>query len=305
VFSLVDAANSSSSPNYVENMENMADMQEWMRTFAANHAAGNIDSFGTQISQNMYGYIGVNGTKYTLMPWDLNIDLGGPKSWAPGQNLLEYDSNDANMGVIFHTPAFLRMYWRAQQDLINGPLDIDLTTGALLNAKYQAFVANGLEVENPNSALLPWIASARLAIASQLSQVDATNFTVNPAVVASNDVVFVSGAAPMAVGTIWINGAAWPITWTTLTNWTLAVPLHSGTNQLSITAIDPHGQAMPGYSGSASVLYNGTIPSPVGRVVINEIMYDPVVPGASFLELYNNSSNTTYDLSGWQVPGLF
>jgi len=305
VFSLVDAANSSASPNYVENMENMADMKEWMRVFAANHAAGNTDSFGAKVSQNMYGYIGVNGTKYTLMPWDLNIDLGGPRSWAPGQNLLEYDSNDPNMGVIFHTPAFLRMYWQAHQDLINGALDINLTTGALLNAKYHAFVGNGLVVENPNSALLPWIASARLNIGSQLSQVDTANFTVNPAVLASNDVAFVSGTAPMAVGTIWINGVAWPITWTTLTNWTLAVPLHSGTNQLSITAMDPHGQAMPGYSGSASVLYNGTISSPVGRVVINEIMYDPIVPGASFIELYNNSSNTTYDLSGWQIPGLF
>jgi spore coat protein CotH len=44
VFSLIDAANSSSSPNYVANMENMANMENWMRVFAANHAAGNWDS---------------------------------------------------------------------------------------------------------------------------------------------------------------------------------------------------------------------------------------------------------------------
>ena len=69
------------------NLENMANMEEWMRVFAANHAAGNIDSFGTQISQNMYGYIGLNGTKYTLMPWDLNIDLGGPQSLATGRRI--------------------------------------------------------------------------------------------------------------------------------------------------------------------------------------------------------------------------
>src|SRR5208283_4898034 len=238
VFSLVDAANSSSSLNYVANMQNMANMEEWMRTFAANHAAGNIDSVGTQISQNMYGYIGVNGTKYTLMPWDLNIDLGGPQSWGPGQDLLVYDTGDPNLGEIYSTPAFLRMYWRAQQELVNGPLNIALTTGPLMNAKYNTFVANGLNVENPNSAVLPWIASAQSSIASQLAAVNASTFSVNSTATISNNMAFVSGVAPVNVETIWINGEAWPVTWTTLTNWMVAVPLLPGTNQLNITAVD-------------------------------------------------------------------
>ncbi|MGO8929591.1 MAG: lamin tail domain-containing protein, partial [Limisphaerales bacterium] len=304
VFSLVDAANSSASPNYVANMENMADVEEWMRVFAANHAAGNIDSVGTQISQNMYGYIGVNGTKYTLMPWDLNIDLGGPQSLAPGQDLLVYDPSDPNLGVIYHTPAFLRMYWRAQQELVNGPLNIAVTTGPLLNAKYNAFVANGLSVENPNTALLPWIASAQASISSQLAAVNASAFTVNPSVTVSNNVAYVSGAAPVAVETVWINGEAWPVTWTTLTNWTVTMPLRPGTNQLNVTAVDINGDPITGDAASVSAVYTGTAPSPVGQVVINEIMYAPVWPNASFIELYNNSANTTFDLSGWQLPQL-
>ena len=48
VFSLVDAANSYGTPNYVANMENLANMENWMRVFAANHAAGNWDSFGAK-----------------------------------------------------------------------------------------------------------------------------------------------------------------------------------------------------------------------------------------------------------------
>ncbi len=67
VFSLVDAANSSGTPNYVANMENIANMENWMRVFAANHAAGNWDSFGAQNGQNLYGYIGAQGTKYSLV----------------------------------------------------------------------------------------------------------------------------------------------------------------------------------------------------------------------------------------------
>jgi hypothetical protein len=304
VFSLVDAANSSASPNYVENLENIADMEEWMRAFAANHAAGNLDSIGTEISQNMYGYIGASGTKYTLMPWDLNIDLGGPQSWGPGQNLLVYDGNDPNLGIIYQTPAFLRMYWRAQQILVNGALNINLYTGPLMKAKYNAFVANGLSVENPNSAILPWISAAQASIASQLAAVNATNFAVNPSVTISNDVAYVSGTAPVAAETVWINGEAWPITWTTLTDWTLTVPLHAGTNQFNVTAVNTNGAPIAGYAGSASVIYTGNVPSPVGQIVLNEIMYDPLVPGAAFIELYNNSSNTAFDLSGWQIPAV-
>ena len=304
VFSLVDAANSSASPNYVANMENIANMEEWMRVFAANHAAGNIDSFGTEISQNMYGYMGVNGTKYTLMPWDLNIDLGGPQSLSPGQNLLSYDGSDPNMGIIYRTPAFLRMYWRAQEELVNGPLDISAQTGPLLNAKYNTFVANGLTVEDPNSALLPWIASAQTSIAAQLAALNASAFSVNPAVTMSNNVAYVSGAAPVAVETVLINGKAWPVTWTSLTGWTVAVPLLSGANQLNVTAVDINGQLIAGDTGNVSAVYNGAELSPVGHVVINEIMYAPMVPDASYIELYNNSTNITFDLSGWQLPEL-
>jgi len=32
-------------------------------------------------------------------------------------------------------------------------------------------------------------------------------------------------------------------------------------------------------------------------------MYNPVVADAQFVELYNNSTNTAFDLSGWQLQG--
>ncbi|MGO8700957.1 MAG: lamin tail domain-containing protein [Limisphaerales bacterium] len=304
VFSLVDAANSSASPHYVANMENIANMDEWMRTFAANHAAGNIDSFGTEISQNMYGYCGVNGTKYTLMPWDLNIDLGGPQSLAPGENLLQYDLNDPNMGIIYQTPAFLRMYWRAQEELVNSALNINLYTGPLLMAKYNAFIANGLNVENPQSALLPWISAAQASIAAQVAAVNAASFAVSSTVTVTNNIALVSGTAPFAVQTVWVNGEACPLTWTSLTAWTVSVPLRPGANQLMVTGIGANGQAIAGDTASLSVVYKGTLPSPAEQIVFNEIMPNPLVPNASFIELYNNSTNTTFDLSGWEIPAV-
>jgi hypothetical protein len=65
--------------------------------------------------------------------------------------------------------------------------------------------------------------------------------------------------------------------------------------------VDIHGQPIPGASNSVSVFYAGTIPSAVGQVVINEIMYNSSGANGQYLELYNNSSTTAFDLSGWRM----
>jgi hypothetical protein len=308
VFSLIDAANSSASPNYVANMENMANMENWMRVFTANHAAGNWDSFGAQNGQNLYGYIGTGDTKYSLMMWDFNIVFGGggssSPSWGPGQNLFTLNSQDTNMTAIYNNPTFRRMYWRALQELVNGPLNVT-NSGPLLVAKYNAFVANGFSsVENPTVNIEPWLSQAQSSIASQLAAVNATSFTVNPTVTVSNNVAYVTGVAPVNVDVVWINGVAYPLTWTSLTSWSVAVPLVNGTNNFSVVGVDINGQPIADDTGGISIVYNGTNASPVGQVVINEIMYAPAVNNAQFVELYNNSTNTTFDLSGWQLQGL-
>ncbi len=307
VFSLIEAANSYGTPNYVANMENLANMENWMRVFAANHAAGNWDSFGAQNGQNLYGYIGTLGTKYSLLMWDFNIVIGssasGSVSWGPGQDLFTLNSQDTNMANIYNTPVFLRMYWRALQELVNGPLDVT-NSGPLLMAKYNAFTKNGFSVENPTAAIEPWLSEAQSSIASQLAAVNTTNFSVSPNVTFSNDVAYVTGQAPVNVDFVWINGVAYPLTWTTLTNWVVTVPLLNGTNSLSVVGVGTTGQPISGDSNNLSVVYTGTNTSPVGQVVINEIMYNPPVAGAQFVELHNNSTNATFDLSGWQLQAL-
>jgi hypothetical protein len=303
VFSLVDAACNSSSPSFVANMENMANMENWMRVFAANHAAGNWDCFGSQNGQNLYGYIGALGTKYTLLMFDFNIVLGNSSSWGPGQNLLTINGADQGMANIYHNPAFLRMYWRALGELVNGPLNV-ANSGPLIMAKYNAMAVNGLSVENPQANIEPWLAQARTSIASQLAAVNASSFSVNSSVTVSNNLAYVTGTAPVNVASVWINGAAYPLRWTSVTNWTVTVPLATGTNKFSVTGVDRNNQFIAGDSNSVSVVYSTTNASPVGQIVINEIMYAPSVANAQFVELYNNSTNTTFDLSGWQFQGL-
>ncbi len=305
VFSLVDAANSS-GPNFVANMENMANMENWMRVFAAGHAAGNWDFFGAANGQNLFGYIGTQGTKYTLVMWEVESIFGSTNnaSWPPGQDLFTINGNDPNLQKIYNNPTFLRMYWRALQELVNGPLSVAVS-GPLLDAKYHVFLENGLSpIENPSGNIKPWLSAAQSSIAAQLAAVNATGFSVNPSVTLNDNVAYISGGAPVNVDFVWINGVAYPLTWTSLTNWSVTMPLTNGANNLSIVGVDRNGQPLAGTSNQLTVQYNGTIPSPVGKIVINEIMFDPLVPDAPFIELYNNSSNTTFDLAGWQLPAV-
>ncbi len=128
-------------------------------------------------------------------------------------------------------------------------------------------------------------------------------FAINSETV-SNDVALLSGTAPLGVKTLWFNGVEWPITWSTVSNWNATIPLRPGTNQFTVQGVDLHGQPVTGASNSIAILYTGAAASPVGQVVLNEIMYEPTVPGADYLELYNNSPSLTLDLSGWQLSGL-
>jgi hypothetical protein len=304
VFSLIDAACSHGTPNYVRDMENLADMENWMRVFAANHAAGNWDSFGCSSGQNLYAYAGTLGTKWSLMMFDFNIGLGTEVNYPPGQNLFTTLGGDTSMAAIYSEPTFRRMYWRALSELLtNGPLNLSLSV-PLLNAKYSAFTANGISVEDPNLNLIPWVTQAAPLVAAQVNAANATNFSVDAGITVSNNLAYFTGQAPFNVNTIWINGSAYPLTWTTVTNWLITVPLQNGTNQFNFVGVDRYGQPLAGDTNTVNVVYNGTNASPVGQVVINEIMYNPPVANAQFVELYNNSTNVTFDLSGWQFQGL-
>src|SRR5204863_9499169 len=58
----------------------------------------------------------------------------------------------------------------------------------------------------------------------------------------NNNLVVLSGTAPIQVKTIEINGIAYPVTWTTASNWTRRVPIGAGANLLTVRGIDNDGR---------------------------------------------------------------
>jgi len=225
----------------------------------------------------------------------------------PPQTAGLFNSEDPTVGRMYSHPPFVRAYWRAVEEAINGPFD-PAKFGPVMDAKYQSLVANGIKwcdgqpLTNP-SAVKTWFNQRRTFLQNQLATV-AASFSVNNTASVANGVATISGTAPVGVATITINGVPWQVQWTGVNTWTATVPLQNGNNVFNVVGLDSKGQPISGASGSVAVNYGGTPPSPEGQVVINEIMYAPSLAGAEYVELFNTSSDTTFDLSGWEFSGL-
>ncbi len=309
IFALVDAVNATAPEPYTAATLGLVDMEEWMGILATEHIIVNFDAYGHLIGKNMYAFL-PDGGKWQLYMFDLDwlmlAAVNFNSSYGPSSAPL-FNADDPTITRLYAHPPFARAYWRAIEAAVNGPLNA-ANCNPVMDAKYQSLLANGITwcdggALNAPTPVKTWFSQRRTFLQSQLATV-AAPFTVNSSVVVSNNVGVVTGTAPVGVAEVWINGAAWPVTWTSLTGWTSRVPLKPGNNALSVVGVDRSGQPVTGASNTVAAVYSGTVPSPAGQVVINEIMYNPAVPGGEYIELSNTSTNLTFDLSRWRFEGL-
>jgi len=305
LFTLVDTAIAPTNAAYVQNLDAIADVENWMRTFALEHALGNWDSFGYRNQQNMYAYKPERG-RWSMLIWDINIIFGGGTRGTPiatNENLFEIDTGDVAMNAIYSVPVYRRAYWRALEEIANGVF-LNVKADPVMDSRFESFEASGVHVTAPN-LIKHWIAQRRAYILAELARVNPSSLTVaGPAEFTSpTNLLTFSGVAPVGIHTILVNGVAWPATWTTLTNWTLRVPLGQATNRLTFVGVDVHGNPIPGASNQVTIVYSGAILPPQGNVVFYEIMYNPTSAGAAYVEIFNHSA-FAFDLSGWRVNGL-
>jgi hypothetical protein len=313
VYALVDAANTATNAGFQQNMEAVVDMEQWMRVFAIEHACGNWDSVGANNEQNMYGYKPENGP-WRLFIFDFNIVLGNSGSWGPGpDNLFTYNTQNfpgqptgnVPMANVYSNPAFRRAYLRAFKEIANGPM-LNAKVDPVMDAKYDAFRANGLNAISPDS-VKTWINTMRSSLQTALNNnaAGALPFNAGPSTsyTATSNFFVITGSAPIEAKYITINGVVWPVTWTNISAWTARLPLQAGTNAFVFGALGVQGDSL-GLSTTANVIAPTNSPDSLTNIVFNEVMYHPTVAGASYVELFNQSTNATFDLSGWRVDGL-
>jgi hypothetical protein len=255
VFDLVDAFNRKDNQEFTTQVSALIEVEQWMRTFAVERAVGNWDSFGYANDQNMYFYKPPQG-RWQLCIWDMDMPMGTAGVYPATDSILSTGNVSAPEQRFLKHPPFCRAYLRALQEVMKGPVG---WIGPLLDAKASAFAANGINAASPQG-IKNYLAARTAAINGEL-----TNFRVpftlrGPASAESPEPQFqLTGTASFEAEAIRINGARFPVVWTTVTNWSVTVPLPAPTNQLTVVAEDIRGDPLPGATGAVTVTYHDTV----------------------------------------------
>ena len=300
-YGLSGASNSAVLPDF-DRFASIIDYEQWMRIFAVQRAVGNWDSYGYARGKNDYAYIGRdNGARFAQLTWDIDFTMGvGGRSATGG---LFDEVSDRRVAGMLSTPTTLRAYWRGLWDVAMGPFDTNFLSPVLF-AKQAALLANNVNVDTgvvPNT-ILTFAAARRTFLLSQMNNIT-NNFNVAGLLTFSTNasLVTIGGYAPIQGRDIYINGALYPVTWTSVTSWVARVVLGAGVNTLVVD--NRMNTGATNGTRTLSINYTGPSADPAGSVVFNEIHYNPTIPDASFMEIVNVASNA-FDVSGWELNGL-
>ena len=269
----------------------LMDLDEWLRAYALLTLCGVNDTYTFWLQHNMMFYFRPADHKAVYLMWD--------DDFAFARSATSAIVGDQNLGRIINLPSNLRGLYGQFLDLFATHYNTNYMAYWL--SHYGPFSgANYTPRMTYIQQRTDYIRSAIAAAGGNTPfSVSATNLTVT-----GSNLLSLSGSAPVAVKTITVNGVPWPVTWTSLSGWTLRLPLSLATNSLQIAGLDLRGNLVTTTSFAATAVVNAPLESPLGRVLFNEIMFQAAVPDAEYVELYNRATNTTFDLSGWRVNGL-
>jgi len=303
IFALINAVSPAENPESDKvapaALSAVVDWEQWMRVFAVQRAVGNWDSFGWARGKNDYLYKPPVGP-FAHMTWDIDYCLGlGQPADAP-----LFESHDSRIRAMFNTPEIVRAYWRAFADLVNGPFS-NASLDPFIDAHAAALLANNVNIDlDAVQSIKNYIRDRRAFLLEQLATVVVPFAITGPAQFTTNDnLLIITGTAPIEVKTLTLNGSAYPYSWTTPTNFEMRVVLHSGTNEFRIQGLDRFGNLLSNDVQTLSVVFDGPEPQPVGSLIISELMLFAGTTGSQFVEIMNCSSNS-FDLSGWRIDAI-
>ncbi len=308
LFALVDLLKTTSTGDtYAAEVFPHLDVTSFARAFAAERMLNNTDLYGARRIEGTESKAGSQnsflakpgGDKWKFLIWDIDAAYLG----TPVDPL--FDFTDPPISNLFLHPYVMRTYWQALEDGVNGPM-VPSKLHAVIDAKYAAFQAVGIGANSPQQ-MKDFLGIRRDYILQLLSETTSPfSITVNGGNNFTNGstLVTLTGTAPFGARTITINGIAYPLSWSTITNWTARVPLTGQTNQLIVRGYDSKSNLIANSTRAITVYFNGIVAKPENSLVISEIMYQPKVTNAHFVEIYNRSTNTTFGLSGYKLNGL-
>lgn len=304
LFGLVAAMNEPNATSYFNEVTALIDVDQWMSVLALRHVVCDWDGYGYARGKNAYMYK-APGLPWQMLLWDLDFGLGTPDSHPQDMSLFHEIQDPTISNKFLRTSPFRRAFLQTAKAIVEGPM-LYANINPVMDDCYTALRMNGVDAYPP-AAAHAWIAQRRQWVLDQLQGYEAPfEITSNGGAAFSTNRNFLTlaGTAPLAVRTLTVNGVAYTPQWTSVQGWAVSVTLADGVNTLEVKGYDSDGNEVAGASDSIQVTYTGSGVSPVGNLVINEIMYNPTNVGAEFVEIHNRSLTHAFDLYDYRLQGL-
>jgi hypothetical protein len=277
-------------------MKQLMDVDEWMRGVAFLALLGGNDMYSFGNSHNVIFYFRPEDNKAMLFPWDMDY------SFTMTTNSAFLGTGSANTLKLINLPSNLHAYYGHLYDLAS------ITGNSAYMGRWATHYA-GLVGQDWGGAVT-YLKDRANYVRSQLplSTPFAITNNLGNGFGVTNSPVTLGGTGAVTVKSITINGVTYPVTWTTVTNWTVTVPLPEVANLLTLQAYDLHGLILSNAWDTLSVTNYGLLaPKPV---LINEWMADNSGPTGypdpvdqkfqDWFELYN-PNYVSVDLSGYTL----
>ena len=305
----LNQAFSLNSPALDAQLEQVMDVDEFLRTMAFKAFTGDVDTYGYGLSHNFKFFFRPEDGKAMGLLWDMDYSFVNSIS-APFPG-----GGSANTYKVITLPNNLRRYYNHLYDLSS------TTVNAAYLGPWAARYASRLGQDW--SGVVSYLDQRAAFIRSALPLSTPFSITSNGGnnFATSNATVTLAGTSPINARDIQVNGGSYPLLWTSPTNWSLTVPLTGYTNLLIVQGVDNSGAPLTSLTAAITVTNLG-LPAP-RPVVINEWVADNAGPGgfldvlsgkhSDWFELYNPNPSPV-NLSGfyltdtlsqpakWQIP---
>jgi len=211
-------------------VQEVMDVDEWMRTFALYALCGISDTYTYGNDHNNMHYVRPRDNKVLVFPWDMDF--------AFVRNVNSALWGDRNLARIISRPVFTRMYYRHMLDIIESTFNTD----------YMSYWINhyGNLVGQDFRSIGSYISQRAAYVLSRIPRSTAFAITTNGGEdfsVETQDVLL-EGTAPVTVVEITVNGRPAALTWRSVTRWRTTVPLKPGPNELRFKAYAEGGDLL-------------------------------------------------------------
>ncbi len=223
-------------------LEDIMDVEQFLRVYAARCAHDDWDTIGIGNGQNAFCYYAPNEGRWKLLPWDLD------NTWSNPGRRTRPDA-DSSMRNIVNRPKYSRMYAGIVNEMINGRNGRPGSwTSAEMGVKY--LDRNSAAVGGDGVGGAGGIKSFLNQRRGSLQQLIPAQVTFNITTNSGNDLVVnttstrIEGTGWVDISSILVNGEFLDVTWTTTTRWRVQVDLEGGENDLNFTTFDVEGNIL-------------------------------------------------------------